>query len=153
MSVEDGRITNRAAQGKADKSRYIRPVERQRMRPWLMDHLEKNDVPGLSWQNRNQWIFRISWKHAANQCFHLQTDTNLFERWAIHTGACQHLEFVCVVFYSYAFVGYLYAVLRQKLRTWLELFKWTLVLIPISVSCLKLFFMFINTLKLKTKQM
>ncbi|XP_052286610.1 uncharacterized protein LOC127882168 isoform X2 [Dreissena polymorpha] len=94
MSVSDGRILgpknpgSRAVPsgGKGDKSRYIRPVERQRMRPWLIDHLEKNDVPGLTWQNRNDHVFRISWKHAANQCFNMQNDTNLFERWAIHTG-------------------------------------------------------------------
>lgn len=41
---------------------------------------------GLAWQDRGEKIFRISWKHAANQCFNMQKDTNLFERWAIHTG-------------------------------------------------------------------
>ncbi|WAR04409.1 IRF2-like protein, partial [Mya arenaria] len=87
MSIEEGRITSRATPtSKGEKTRYIRPVERQRMRPWLIEALEKDDVPGLTWQTRNQGIFRISWKHAANQCFHMQNDTNLFERWAIHTG-------------------------------------------------------------------
>ena len=66
--------------------RFIRPVERQRMRPWLIEHLDKNDIPGLVWQNQAEKSFRISWKHAANQGFHMEKDTNLFERWAIHTG-------------------------------------------------------------------
>ena len=79
-----GRITNKA--GRGDKPRYIRPVERQRMRPWLIAHLDSNDIAGLTWQNRREKVFRISWKHAANQCFNMQKDTNLFERWAIHTG-------------------------------------------------------------------
>ncbi|XP_060593780.1 uncharacterized protein LOC132748234 [Ruditapes philippinarum] len=84
------RITNRAQGGvRTDKTRFIRPVERQRMRPWLIDHLDQNDIPGLVWQERTEMIFRISWKHAANQCFNMQKDTNLFERWAIHTGRHQ----------------------------------------------------------------
>ncbi|XP_053404388.1 uncharacterized protein LOC123555815 isoform X2 [Mercenaria mercenaria] len=84
------RITNRAQGGvRSDKTRFIRPVERQRMRPWLIDHLDQNDIPGLVWQDQNEKIFRISWKHAANQCFNMQKDTNLFERWAIHTGRHQ----------------------------------------------------------------
>ncbi|KAL3885276.1 hypothetical protein ACJMK2_025360 [Sinanodonta woodiana] len=66
--------------------RFIRPVERQRMRPWLIEHLDKNDVVGLCWQNKRDKIFRISWKHAANQCFNMAKDTSLFEKWAIHTG-------------------------------------------------------------------
>lgn len=45
-----------------------------------------SDIVGLVWQERTEMIFRISWKHAANQCFNMQKDTNLFERWAIHTG-------------------------------------------------------------------
>ena len=66
--------------------RFIRPVERQRMRPWLIEHLDRNDIPGLAWQNQLEKSFRISWKHAANQGFSMEKDTNLFERWAIHTG-------------------------------------------------------------------
>ena len=82
-SMSGGRITNRAGR---ERPRFIRPVERQRMRPWLVEHLDKNDIPGLTWVDRKEKVFRIAWKHAANQCFNLQKDTNLFERWAIHTG-------------------------------------------------------------------
>ncbi|XP_062585321.1 uncharacterized protein LOC134246986 [Saccostrea cucullata] len=66
--------------------RPIRPVERQKMRPWLLEHLDSGSIPGLSWQNRTQRIFRISWKHAAHNCFNRTTDSDLFERWAYHTG-------------------------------------------------------------------
>ena len=71
---------------KPSPRRFIRPVERQRMRPWLIEHLDKNDIPGLVWQCQRDRTFRISWKHAANQGFSMEKDTNLFERWAIHTG-------------------------------------------------------------------
>ncbi|XP_061185424.1 uncharacterized protein LOC133193476 isoform X3 [Saccostrea echinata] len=66
--------------------RPIRPVERQKMRPWLLEHLDSGSIPGLSWQNRTQRIFRISWKHAAHNCFNRTRDSDLFERWAYHTG-------------------------------------------------------------------
>ncbi|KAK3609369.1 hypothetical protein CHS0354_036608 [Potamilus streckersoni] len=88
-------MSKEAAASKADAGRivvrkpprrFIRPVERQRMRPWLIEHLDKNDVVGLCWQNKRDKIFRISWKHAANQCFNMAKDTSLFEKWAIHTG-------------------------------------------------------------------
>ncbi|XP_033725161.1 uncharacterized protein LOC117315126 [Pecten maximus] len=70
--------------------RPVRPVERQKMRPWMIELLDKNNVPGLSWQNRRERIFRISWKHAAHNCFNRDRDSDLFERWAIHTG--RHYE-------------------------------------------------------------
>lgn len=66
--------------------RPVRPVERQKMRPWLIDLLDKNILPGLSWQNKRENIFRISWKHAAHNCFNRNRDSDLFERWAFHTG-------------------------------------------------------------------
>ena len=34
--------------------RPVRPVERQKMRPWLIDLLDKNILPGLSWQNKKE---------------------------------------------------------------------------------------------------
>ena len=92
--LDTNRCTEMATKGSKDQvprilnsqRRFIRPVERQRMRPWLIEHLDKNDIPGLVWQNARERIFRISWKHAANQGFSMEKDTNLFERWAVHTG-------------------------------------------------------------------
>ena len=66
--------------------RPVRPVERQKMRPWLIELLDANTLPGLSWQNKKENIFRISWKHAAHNCFNRNKDSDLFERWAYHTG-------------------------------------------------------------------
>lgn len=83
LSEED---SNPAEHGYTMNYRPIRPVERQKMRPWLLEHLDQGSIPGLSWQNRTQRIFRISWKHAAHNCFNRTRDSDLFERWAYHTG-------------------------------------------------------------------
>lgn len=83
LSEED---SNPAEHGYTMNYRPIRPVERQKMRPWLLEHLDTGSIPGLSWQNRTQRIFRISWKHAAHNCFNRTRDSDLFERWAYHTG-------------------------------------------------------------------
>ncbi|XP_078329513.1 uncharacterized protein LOC111100791 isoform X1 [Crassostrea virginica] len=83
LSEED---SNQGEHGYTMNYRPIRPVERQKMRPWLLEHLDSGSIPGLSWQNRTQRIFRISWKHAAHNCFNRTRDSDLFERWAYHTG-------------------------------------------------------------------
>lgn len=64
----------------------IRPLERQRMRPWLMDLLDKKSCHQLIWMNKKEKTFRVSWKHAAGQTFNASADASLFELWARHTG-------------------------------------------------------------------
>ncbi|XP_045213455.1 interferon regulatory factor 1-like [Mercenaria mercenaria] len=64
----------------------IRPLERQRMRPWLMDLLDKRTCHQLVWMNKKDKTFRVSWKHAAGQTFDPAADATLFELWARHTG-------------------------------------------------------------------
>lgn len=64
----------------------IRPLERQRMRPWLMELLNSNTCHQLVWYNKKDKTFRISWKHAAGQTFDPTADATLFELWARHTG-------------------------------------------------------------------
>lgn len=64
----------------------IRPLERQRMRPWLMELLDRNTCHQLVWMNKKDKTFRVSWKHAAGQTFNASADATLFERWAVHTG-------------------------------------------------------------------
>ncbi|GFO32044.1 interferon regulatory factor [Plakobranchus ocellatus] len=66
--------------------RPVRPVDRQRMRPWLMELLDLGNVYGLSWINRSQGLFQISWRHASRLGWNLETDGDVFERWARHTG-------------------------------------------------------------------
>lgn len=64
----------------------IRPLERQRMRPWLINLLDQNTCDQLEWLSRDMNTFRISWKHAAGQTFDANADATLFELWARHTG-------------------------------------------------------------------
>lgn len=89
LSEED---SNQGEHGYTMNYRPIRPVERQKMRPWLLEHLDGGSIPGLSWQNRTQRIFRISWKHAAHNCFNRTRDSDLFERWAYHTGKFERVS-------------------------------------------------------------
>ncbi|XP_055875872.1 uncharacterized protein LOC106064756 isoform X1 [Biomphalaria glabrata] len=66
--------------------RPVRPIDRQRMRPWLMELLDLGNVFGLKWTNRHQGVFQISWRHASRLGWNLETDGDVFERWARHTG-------------------------------------------------------------------
>uniref|UniRef100_A0A8C8RLX0 Interferon regulatory factor n=1 Tax=Pelusios castaneus TaxID=367368 RepID=A0A8C8RLX0_9SAUR len=56
------------------------PVTRMRMRPWLENQINSNQIPGL------KWINEIPWKHAAKQGWDIEKDACLFRSWAIHTG-------------------------------------------------------------------
>ncbi|CAG5126414.1 unnamed protein product [Candidula unifasciata] len=66
--------------------RPVRPIDRQRMRPWLMELLDLGNVFGLRWTDRRLGIFQISWRHASRLGWNLETDGDVFERWAKHTG-------------------------------------------------------------------
>ncbi|CAI9728969.1 interferon regulatory factor 2-like [Octopus vulgaris] len=69
----------------AVKRRGVRPVERERMRPWLSRLLNVGDIPGLHWIDKKKKIFRIPWKHGSSQNW-TPNDANLFVKWAEHTG-------------------------------------------------------------------
>nr|XP_022313100.1 LOW QUALITY PROTEIN: interferon regulatory factor 1-like [Crassostrea virginica] len=64
----------------------IRPIERQKMRPWLVNLLNNERITGFSWVSKDHETFRISWRHAARQGWDPEVDAGLFERWAKHTG-------------------------------------------------------------------
>ena len=64
----------------------IRPIERQKMRPWLVNLLLNEDVPSMQWENKKAGTFKIAWRHAARQGWNPSDDADLFERWARHTG-------------------------------------------------------------------
>ncbi|XP_033744681.1 interferon regulatory factor 1-like [Pecten maximus] len=68
----------------------IRPIERQKMRPWLMNLLLHENITGLSWLSKRDRTFRISWRHAARQGWNPDKDADLFEKWARHTG--KHMD-------------------------------------------------------------
>ncbi|XP_021363371.1 interferon regulatory factor 1-like [Mizuhopecten yessoensis] len=67
-------------------TRGKRPVERQKMRPWLIELLNKKKTDGLIWEDRDQSTFRINWKHGARNGWNINKDANVFELYAIHTG-------------------------------------------------------------------
>ncbi|XP_062567150.1 interferon regulatory factor 1-like isoform X2 [Saccostrea cucullata] len=64
----------------------IRPIERQKMRPWLVNLLNNENIEGFSWESQERETFRISWRHAARQGWDPEVDAGLFELWAKHTG-------------------------------------------------------------------
>ncbi|KAJ8319008.1 hypothetical protein KUTeg_004099 [Tegillarca granosa] len=55
----------------------IRPIERQKMRPWLKDRLNDGDVLGLDWHNKSCNTFKVSWRHAARQGWSSDKDADL----------------------------------------------------------------------------
>ncbi|XP_075397640.1 interferon regulatory factor 1 isoform X1 [Tenrec ecaudatus] len=62
------------------------PITRMRMRPWLEMQINSNQIPGLTWINKEEMIFQIPWKHAAKHGWDINKDACLFRSWAIHTG-------------------------------------------------------------------
>lgn len=66
--------------------RLIRPIERQRMRPWLECLLNRGSVDGLKWIDGEEKIFEIPWRHGSRHGWNPTKDADLFERWAKHTG-------------------------------------------------------------------
>lgn len=60
--------------------------ERKRLREWLIDMIDGNNVPGLRWLEKERGTFRITWKHAGKPDFELEKDAVLFREWAKHTG-------------------------------------------------------------------
>ncbi|XP_063314205.1 interferon regulatory factor 2 isoform X2 [Pelobates fuscus] len=65
------------------------PVERMRMRPWLEEQINGDNIPGLKWINKEKKIFQIPWMHAARHGWDVEKDAPLFRNWAIHTGKYQ----------------------------------------------------------------
>ncbi|XP_033026465.1 interferon regulatory factor 3 [Lacerta agilis] len=53
--------------------------------PWLMEQLDTQRYPGLSWLNPERTLFRVPWKHGSRQSICYE-DFQLFEDWAIARG-------------------------------------------------------------------
>ncbi|KAG7281201.1 hypothetical protein CRUP_022866 [Coryphaenoides rupestris] len=68
------------------------PVARMKMRPWLEEMIESNQVQGLRWLDKDQKMFSITWKHAARHGWQMETDASLFKSWAIHTVLKGHVK-------------------------------------------------------------
>ncbi|XP_018593875.1 interferon regulatory factor 2-like isoform X2 [Scleropages formosus] len=65
------------------------PIERMRMRPWLEEQINSNEIPGLKWIDKEKKIFQIPWMHAARHGWDVEKDAPLFRKWAVHTGKYQ----------------------------------------------------------------
>ncbi|XP_039211766.1 interferon regulatory factor 3 isoform X1 [Crotalus tigris] len=50
--------------------------------PWLIEQLDSQRYPGVSWLNSEKTLFRLPWKHASRQN-HNPMDFQIFEDWAI----------------------------------------------------------------------
>eukprot|EP00794_Sanderia_malayensis_P018724 gene18724-20613_t len=61
-------------------------VNRQRLRPWLIDQINSGTYIGLKWIDQDQMIFQISWKHFGKPGVDEERDAKIFREWARHTG-------------------------------------------------------------------
>nr|AFZ76969.1 interferon regulatory factor 2 [Pinctada fucata x Pinctada maculata] len=80
-------MTKKTLQPTIPQRKPIRPIERQKMRSWLMELLKSDRIiAGFGWFSKKEKSFRISWRHAARHGWDPETDASLFELWAKHTG-------------------------------------------------------------------
>lgn len=110
----------------------IRPIERQKMRPWLVNLLNNERITGFSWVSKDHETFRISWRHAARQGWDPEVDAGLFERWAKHTGTSVYtLVSNDITTLALTQVYFLYSLLVSSIRRLTLLsffyFKWVLM--------------------------
>lgn len=64
----------------------VRRQDRQLMRPWLIEQVEKGEVLGLEFLNAEKTLIKVPWTHASRHGWEASKDSSLFKRWAIHTG-------------------------------------------------------------------
>ena len=60
--------------------------ERQRFTPWLEEQINRGDIDGLEWIDREKGLFKVPWVRVDKPEFVLETHAELFKRWAQHTG-------------------------------------------------------------------
>ena len=60
--------------------------ERQRFIPWLEEQINRGGIDGLEWIDRDIGLFKVPWVRVDTPEFVLETDAELFKRWAEHTG-------------------------------------------------------------------
>ena len=59
---------------------------RKRMRQFLVDLLDSQEVEGLVWCDRQAGVFRLPWKHAKKTNYDPDKDGKLLKLWAMNTG-------------------------------------------------------------------
>lgn len=78
-------------------------VHKKRLRSWLLDKLDTNDCPGCTWINKEQRIFKLTWKHYGRPGF----DEERVFRWFF---------FICLFLNVCSkFVGLLYASFAKEI--------------------------------------
>ncbi|BFZ17193.1 hypothetical protein BsWGS_20232 [Bradybaena similaris] len=56
------------------------------MRAWLENLLDTGLCPGLQWVDKPSRVFSIVWRHGSNSGFNPSEHSEVFYRWATHTG-------------------------------------------------------------------
>ena len=59
---------------------------RKRFTPWLEEQINQGGIDGLEWIDKDIGLFKVPWVRVDNPEFVLETDAELFKRWAEHTG-------------------------------------------------------------------
>lgn len=56
------------------------------MKEWLIAQIDSRKYEGLCWEDEDQTMFRIPWKHAAKKDYKQTEDAALFKAWAVYKG-------------------------------------------------------------------
>jgi len=59
---------------------------RKRFTPWLEEQINQGGIDGLEWIDKDIGLFKVPWMRVDKPDFVLETDAELFKRWAEHTG-------------------------------------------------------------------
>ncbi|XP_028649546.1 interferon regulatory factor 9 [Erpetoichthys calabaricus] len=58
----------------------------RKLKQWMVEQVNSNQYPGLVWDDQNNSMFRIPWKHAGKQDFRSEEDAAIFKAWAKFKG-------------------------------------------------------------------
>ena len=75
----------KSGSGSGGKRRAIRPIDRKKMRTWIVEKLRARDMPDHLWWVEPESTFAVKWPHAARHGFQVD-DARLFRAWAEHSG-------------------------------------------------------------------
>lgn len=60
--------------------------KKPRLSEFIKEKLEKGEIPGLIYTNKDKQIFQIPWKHGAKQNYDIQIDGIIYVEWAKATN-------------------------------------------------------------------
>lgn len=64
----------------------VRHTSRKRFPKWLRELVDKQEVNGVYWLDKEKTTFRVPWTRVDSPDFDLHRDAMLFQRWAEFTG-------------------------------------------------------------------